>query len=342
MGYRTGQSGDAAPARHTTSRFIGLVVVLVLALVHTPPALAQDTNYPTRPIRIVVPTAPGAGSDLSARLIALRLGERWSRPVVVENRAGAGTIIGTEIVARAPADGYVLLMAPGAFSTLPATYRKLPFDARRDFVPITQAVATPNLIVAHPSLPARTVKELIALAKARPGEILYGSAGHGTQPHLTMELFLMMAGVRMGHVAYKGGAPGITDLVAGQIALMTSASLSLLIPHVRANRLRGLAVTTATRHHALPDVPTVSESGLPGYESVQWAGLLAPAGTPREVVSRLHRESTAILRAPENRERLRADGSEVVASSPEEFGALIQGEIVKWTKVVQAAGIQPE
>lgn len=302
---------------------------------------AQDA-YPSRPVRIVVPSAPGGGSDVSARLLAQRLSERWPRSVVVENRAGAGTIIGTELVARASADGYVLLMAPGAFGTLPSMYKKLPFDPRRDFAPITQTVATPNIIGAHPSLPARTVKELIALARARPGEILYGSAGHGTQPHLTMELFLMMAKIRMGHIAYKGGAPGITDLVAGQIALMTSSSLSLLIPHVRSGRVRALAVTSAGRHHAMPEVPTVAEGGLPGYESVQWAGLLAPAGTPREVITRVHREASAILRAPENRERLRADGSDVVASSPEEFGAFIQSEIVKWTKVAQAAGIQPE
>lgn len=324
--------------RRRSRRALWALCFAVLAIAESH---AQD-SYPSRPLRIIVPSAPGGGSDVSARLIAQRLSERWSRSVVVENRAGAGTIIGTELVARAPADGYVLLMAPGAFGTLPATYKKLPFDPRRDFAPITQTVATPNIIAAHPSLPARTVQELISLARARPGEILFGSAGHGTQPHLTMELFLMMARVRMGHVAYKGGAPGITDLVAGQIALMTSSSLSLLIPHVRSGRLRALAVTSAIRHHALPKVPTVAESGLPGYESVQWAGLLAPTGTPRELIARLHREVTVILRNPENRERLRVDGSDVVASSTEEFGAFIESEIAKWAKVAQAAGIQPE
>lgn len=302
---------------------------------------AQD-SYPSRPIRIIVPSAPGGSSDIGARFIAQRLTERWGRPVVVENRAGAGTIIGTELVARAPSDGYMLLMAPGAFATLQSTYKKLPFDVTRDFVPITQTLATPNLIVAHPSLPARTIKELIALAKAQPGEIFYASAGHGTQPHLTMELFLLMAQIRMGHVAYKGGAPGIVDLVGGQVALMATSSLSLLIPHVRGGRLRALGVTSTTRNHALPDVLTIAESGLPGYESVQWAGLLAPAATPREITARLHKEAVSILRAPDARERLRGDGSEVVASSPEEFSVFIQAEILKWAKVVKAAGIQPE
>ena len=306
-----------------------------------PHAYAQD-NYPSRAIRIVVPSAPGGSSDIGARLIAQRLSERWGRPVVVENRAGAGTIIGTELVARAPSDGYVLLMAPGALATLSYTYKKLPFDPVRDFAPITQTLMVPNLIVAHPSLPAKSIKELIALAKARPGEIFYASAGHGTQPHLTMELFLMMAQIRMGHVPYKGGAPGITDLVGGQVALMSTSSMSLLIPHVRSGRLRALGVTSTTRNQALPDVPTVIEGGLPGYESVQWSGLLAPAGTSRDIIVRLHKETTAILHMPETRERLRGDGSEVVASSPEEFAAFIQAEIMKWGKVVKAAGIKPE
>lgn len=313
-------------------------IILIVAL---PQAHAQD-SYPSRPIRIIVPSAPGGSSDVGARLIAQRLAERWSRPVVVENRAGAATIIGSELVAKAPPDGYMLLMAPGALATNPATYKKMPFDTVRDFTPITQTISVPNLIVVHPSLPAKSVKDLIALAKSRPGEIHYASAGHGTQPHLTMELFLMMARIRMNHVPYKGGAPGITDLVGGQIGVMATSSLPLLIPQVRAGRLRALGVTSVTRNQALPDVPTIIEAGLPGYESVQWSGLLAPAGTSREIITRLHKETVAILRTPDARERLRSDGSEVVASSPEEFAAFIQAEIVKWAKVVKAAGIQPE
>lgn len=305
------------------------------------PAPAQD-NYPNRTIRIIVPSAPGGSSDLGGRLLAQKLNERWGRPVVVENRAGAGTIIGTELVARAPADGYTLLMAPGAFGTLPSMHRKLPFDVVRDFTPIIQTSATPNLIAAHPSLPARNVRELVALAKARPGEIFYASAGHATQPHLSMELFLLMSGVRMRHVAYKGGAPAIVDLVGGQVSLTISSSLSLLIPHTRGGRIRALAVTSPVRSHALPDTPTAAESGVPGYEAVQWAGLLAPAQTPRDITGRLHKEAAAILRTPDARERLRSDGSDVAGGTADEFAAFIQTEIAKWGKVVKAAGIGVE
>jgi len=304
-------------------------------------APAQD-NYPARPIRIIVPTAAGGGSDASARLVSQELPKRWRQPVVVENRAGAGTIVGTEIVAKAPADGYTLLMAPGAFATNPSTYRKLPFDTLRDFAPISQAVAVPQLICVHPSVPARTVKELIALAKARPGELQYAAAGHGTLPHLTMELFALMAQIRLVNVPYKGGAPGIIDLLGGRLSLTATSSMSLVIPHVRAGRLRAIGVTTAARIAVLPDIPTIAEAGLPGFEAVQWAGLLAPAGTSREIISKLHREVTAILRSPEARERLARDGNEVVAGSPEQFAAFIRAEIVKWAKVVKAAGIEPE
>lgn len=326
---------------HSMRALLIVLAPLTIPVVALPHAHAQD-NYPSRLIRIIVPSAPGGSSDVGARLIAQRLSERWGRPVVVENRAGAATIIGSEIVAKAPPDGYMLLMAPGALATNPSTYKKMPFDTVRDFAPITQTISVPNLIVVHPSLPAKSIKDLIALAKARPGEIHYASAGHGTQPHLTMELFLMMARIRMNHVPYKGGAPGITDLVGGQIGVMATSSLPLLIPQVRAGRLRALGVTSVTRNQALPDVPTIIEAGLPGYESVQWSGLLAPAGTSREIITRLHKETVAILRTPDARERLRSDGSEVVASSPEEFAAFIQAEIVKWAKVVKAAGIQPE
>jgi len=318
-----------------------LLTALVLWAVAAPQGLAQD-KYPTRPIRIIVPSAAGGGSDTSARLIAQELPKLWGQPVVVENRAGAGTIIGTEIVAKAPPDGHTLLMAPGAFATNPSTYKKMPFDTLRDFAPISHVLSVPQLIAVHPSVPAKSVKELIALAKARPGELQYAAAGHGTLPHLTMELFASMAQIRLVNVPYKGGAPGIIDLLGGRISLIATSSMSLVIPHVRSGRLRALGVTTAARIHALPDIPTIAEAGLPGYEAVQWAGLLAPAGTPREIITRLHKEITAILRAPEVKELLARDSNEVVASSPEEFAAFIRAEIVKWAKVVKAAGIQPE
>ena len=306
-----------------------------------PEAPAQET-YPNRPIRIIVPTAPGGGSDISARLIGQELLKRWGRPVVVETRPGAGTIVGSEIVAKAPPDGYTLLMSPSTLATNPASYKKLPYNALRDFAPITQILYVPNLMVIHPSLPEKSLKEFIALARAHPGEILYASAGHGTNPHLTIELFASMAQIRMVHVPYKGSLPGVVDLLAGRVALTATSSMSNLIPHLRAGRMRALGVTSTTRIQALPDIPTIAEAGLPGYESVQWSGLLAPAGTPREIIAMLHKEVIAILHMAETRERLASICTEVVASSPEEFAAFMRSETVKWAKVAKAAGIQPE
>jgi tripartite-type tricarboxylate transporter receptor subunit TctC len=317
-----------------------LLTALALFAVAAPEGLAQD-KYPTRPIRIIVPTTTGGGSDTSARLIAQELPKRWGQPVVVENRAGAGTIVGTEIVAKAPPDGHTLLTAPGAFATNPSTYKKMPYDALRDFAPITHTLSVPLLIAMHPSVPANSVKELIALAKARPGELQYAAAGHGTLPHLAMELFANMAQIRLINIPYKGSS-GISDLLGGRISLMMSSSMPVVIPHVRSGKLRALGVTTAARAPTLPDIPTIAEGGLPGYESVQWSGLLAPAGTPREIIARLHKEITAILRMPEVRERLARDGSEVIAGSSEEFAVFIKAEIVRWAKVAKAAGIEPE
>jgi tripartite-type tricarboxylate transporter receptor subunit TctC len=217
----------------------------------------------------------------------------------------------------------------------------MPYDALRDFAPITQTAFVPNLLVVHPSVPAKSVKEMIALAKARPGEILYASSGQGTNPHLTMELFASMAQIRMTHVPYKGGTPAFIDLIAGRVSIMAT-NLASIMPHVRDGKLRALGVTSARRAAVAPDIPTIAEAGLPGYESVQWYALLAPAGTPRDIVAKLHRESAATLRSPENRARLASDGVEVVASSPEEFAAFLKAETVKMAKVVKTAGIQPE
>jgi tripartite-type tricarboxylate transporter receptor subunit TctC len=326
-------------AHHCT--ICSLLTAFLLVAPTLPEALAQDA-YPSRQIRIIVPSAPGGGSDIGARLIAQELTKRWGQSAVVENRAGAATIIGTDAVAKSPPDGYMLLMAPGALATNPSTYKKLPYDALRDFVTITQTLAVPQLIAVHPSLPAKSVKEFIALAKARPGEIHYAAAGHGTLPHLTMELFASMAQIRMINVPYKGGAPGIIDLLGGRIEAAATSSMSVILPHVRSGRLRALGVTTATRIQALPDLPTIAEAGLPGYEAVQWAGLLAPMGTPREVVVKVYKETVSILRKPEAMEFFARDSNQVVASSPEEFAAFIKAEIAKWTSVVKAAGIQPE
>lgn len=317
-----------------------ILTAAIIATLALPEALAQGT-YPNRPIRLIVPSSSGGGGDTIARLVAQGLADRLGRQVVVENRPGAGGIIGYEIVAKAPADGYTLLFCAPTLAINPSTYKKVPYDAMRDFAPITQAVFTPHLMIIHPSVPARTVKEMIAFARGRPGAVLYASGGHGTAPHLAMELFALMAQIRMTHVPYKGASPGVVDLIAGQVAIMAPAMIAVT-PHVRAGKLRALGVTSANRVAAAPDIPTIAEGGLPGYETVVWYGLLAPAGTPQDIIARLHKESVAILRAPDSAERIASTGAEVLASSPEEFGALIKAETAKWAKVAKAAGIKPE
>ncbi len=304
-------------------------------------AFAQET-YPSRPIRIVVPTAPGGPSDNCARMMANEFTKRWGKQVIVDIRPGAGTIIGTDIVAKAAPDGHTLLVAPSALVIVPSSYKKLPFDPIRDFVPITQTYFVPNLLLAHPSLPAKSVKALIALAKARPGEILYASSGHGTNPHLTVELLTSMAQIKLMHIPYKGTMPGLIDLLAGRSALMATSSMPLTVPHVRTGKLIALGITSAKRSAALPDIPTIAEAGVPGYEAVQWSGLFAPTGTSPEIISRLYKESVAILNLPDVKERLAADSAEVVAGTQEQLAAFMKSELAKWAKVVKAAGIQPE
>lgn len=317
-----------------------LLCVAILLTVESSGAQSQS-DYPARPVRIITPSTPGGGSDALARLLAQGLSERLGRQVVVENRAGAGTVIGGDVVAKAPPDGYTLLLGMSTLAISPAMRKKMPYDALRDFAPITEAAYLPNVMTVHPSVPARTVKEMIALARARPGQILFGSAGQGTNSQLTVELFASMAQIRMTHVPYRSTNPGVIDLIAGQIALMTP-NIIAAIPHIRTGRLRALGVTTAARVAAAPEIPTIAEAGLPGYESVQWYGLLAPAGTPREIITRLYKESHAILGAQQSRELLAADGCVVVTSSPEEFAAYMKAETVKWGKVVKDAGIPPE
>jgi tripartite-type tricarboxylate transporter receptor subunit TctC len=318
-------------------RLIAAGMMLTAAL----PAARAAANYPTQPVRFVVTTAPGGGLDTFARLVASELTGRAGQQVIVENRPGAGTTIGTAAVARAKPDGYTVLLNTAAFAISPAIYQKLPYDPLRDFAPITMAVFTPNLMVVHPSVPVKSVKELIALARAgadKGDPILYASGGNGTNGHLAVALFLSLAKLRMTHVPYKSGSLGVIGLLGGEVAMMTD-SMSSLMPHVRAGRLRALGVSSTHRVAAAPGIPTIAEAGLPGYESVQWYGLFAPAGTPQEILAWLHRETTAILRATNVRERLAADGLEVAANSPEEFAALIRADIVKWTKVVKAIGM---
>ena len=319
----------------TVTRFMMLALAIACAAAHAQP------TYPTRPVRFVVPSAPGGGTDITARIVAPKLSEYLGQQVVVENRAGAGTMIGGEAVARAAPDGYTLLVGISTLAINPAMYRKVPYDALKDFAPITQLVSLSNILVTHPSLPVQSVKSLIAFAKARPGQIHYASAGVGTNPHLSVELFLTMAGLKMIHVPYKGSGQGIVDVVAGHVPVMMPSILTGL-PYAKNGRLRGLGVTGAKRAGAAPDVPTIAEAGVPGYEATQWFGVLAPAGTQREIIARLHAEITRALQAAEVRQRLAGDGADLVGSTPEEFTAFIRSETAKWAKVVKSAGIQPE
>ena len=323
----------------TLQRIAAIVSIATGVVVAGGPAGAQA--YPSRALRIVVPSSAGSGADFSARLIAQPLGERLGQQIVVENRAGAATMIGTEVVVKSPPDGYTVLLGVGTLATSPSMYKKVPYDAQRDLAPITQIATVANVLVVHPSLPVRSVKDLVALAKTRPGEIAFASSGTGTNPHLSMELFLFMTGTRMLHVPYKGPTPGMIDLLAGRVSAM-STSITASLPHVRAGRLRMLGVTTAKRAAAMPDVPTIAEGGVAGYEAVQWWGLLVPAATPAEIVARLHKDAVSVLTAPDIRERFVREGMDVVAGAPQEFAAYIRAETAKWTKIVKAAGIQPE
>ena len=314
-----------------------LSFVTLIALVL--PVAAQ--NYPTRAVRLVVPSSPGGGTDISARILAPQLTQFLGQQVVVENRPGAGTMIGGEAVARAAPDGYTLLMGISTLAINPAMYKKVPYDALKDLAPISQAVSLSNVLVVHPSLPARSVKEFVALVKPRPGQINFASAGVGTSPHLSMELFLVMTGLKMLHVPYKGSGPGVTDLIAGHVPAMMPNMLSAQ-PHIKSGRLRALGVTGSKRAPGADDIPTIAEAGVPGYEAVQWYGVLAPAGTPRDIISKLHTGVVRALQNPEVRQRLLNDGAEPIGSSPEEFSAYLRSETAKWAKVTQAAGIKPE
>jgi tripartite-type tricarboxylate transporter receptor subunit TctC len=320
-------------------RVLTAVAALSLALASSP--AAAQSAYPSKPVRFIVPSAAGGGTDIIARAIAQKLSEALGQQFVVENRPGAGQMIGIELAARAPADGYTILMAASTLAINPIMYKKVTYDPLRDFAPITQAASLPNVLVVNPSVPATSLRELIALAKREPGKLAYASAGVGTSPQMSVELLKSMAGIDMLHVPYKGTTPGVVDLLAGQVQLMTPNVLTAL-PHIKAGKLRALAVTSAKRTEALPDVPTIAEAGVPGYDSTQWYGVLAPAGTPRPVVARLHDEMVRALRASDVKERLAADGAEPVGSSPEEFAAFIRAETQKWAKVAKAAGIRPE
>ena len=302
--------------------------------------LAAD--YPHRPIRFVVPYPPSGAADIVARVVAQKLGEALGATVVVDNRAGAGGNLGTDLVAKAAPDGYTLLMGNvGPLAINVSLVKRLPYDPLQDLAPVSFMVIYPNALVVNPSLPVKSVSELIALAKARPGQLSYASAGTGSSTHLAAELFKSMAAIDMAHVPYKGGGQAVVDVMAGQVQLYFSSMLGAL-PHLKSGKLRALAVTSARRTRAAPELPTVAESGFPGYEANNWLGLLVPAGTPAPIILRLNREIVKIFEQPDVRERLSAQGGEAETGSPEKFADYIRAEIRKWAQVVKDSGAQVE
>ena len=318
----------------------GAAVLLVALSACAQPLRAQE--YPSKPIRMVVPFAAGGAADILARIVGEQLVEAWGRPVVVDNRAGAAGNIAGGIVAKAPPDGHTLLMGSmGTQAMNVSLYRTLPYDPARDFAPISLVAKNPNLLAVHPSVPVSTVKELIAHAKSRPGKLNYSSSGSGSMGHMSAELFKLMTGVQMTHVPYKGGAPAVAAVVAGEADVLFIV-LPPILPHVKSGRLKPIAVGSRERHALLPDVPTVIESGLPGFEVRQWYGLLAPAGTPRPVVAKLHAAVHRIVNAPHVSKRIFDTGSDPTTTTPAELEAVIREDTARWAKVAKAAGITAE
>ena len=314
--------------------------VLIAAIACSTSAAAAD-SYPDRPIRAVVPFAPGGAVDIVARMTGQKLGEALGQTVVVDNRAGAGGTVGTDIVAKARPDGYTLLIASMGVAVNAVLYPRLPYDTLRDLAPVTMLAEQPNIVVVHPSVPAKSIRELVALAKAKPGQITYGSGGVGSNSHFATVLFLMKANVEMLHVPYKGLGPAVTELVGGQVQMAVS-NVSTALPHVKSGKLRLLAVTTKKRFGLFPETPTVDESGVPGYESSGWYALWAPARTPRDIVAKLHAETTKALTGAAMREQLRSQGLEAIPTTPAAFDQRLRVEIAQWAKVVKATGATPE
>ena len=320
-------------------RDVSRAALLLTALLAAGDCAAQD--YPSRPVRMVVPFAPGGSTDVLARIVGQKLTERSGQPVIIENRAGAGGNIGAEQVARSAPDGYMLLLGGVPHAISASLYSKLPYDLARDLAAVAEIASFPSAIVLHPSLPANSVKELIALARARPGRLSFGSAGNGSPNHLSLELFQTMAGVRMVHVPYKGSGQLVGDLLAGQVQL-ASMGLPVAVPHVHSGKLRAIAVTGAARSTLLPEVPTVSEAALPGFEVTSWYGVFAPAGLPADIVAKLNSEIGSAVTAAEVKERLAALGAEPSVKSPDQFGRYVRQEITKWAKVVKDSGAKAE
>ncbi|MBC7781047.1 MAG: tripartite tricarboxylate transporter substrate binding protein [Proteobacteria bacterium] len=325
---------ESSPANGV--RWLGCALVLFCC------TAAAQPSYPAKPLRWVVPFAPGGGGDIVIRAVGQRLSESLGQPVLIENRSGAGGNVGTDAVAKAAPDGYTILMANVAPMAINVTlYGKLPYDPVRDFAPITLLATFPNVLVLHPSVPAKTVTQLTALARAKPGQLSYASAGNGSTTHLAAELFATMAKLDMVHVPYKGGGPALADLLGGHVSLYFG-SLPAALPHMRTARVRALAITSASRSRATPELPTMAESGFPGYEADTWIGAVAPAGTPSPVVSRLNNELVRILANADMQQFLLNNGAEPVTNTPDQFATYIRTEIVKWAKVIKASGARPE
>jgi tripartite-type tricarboxylate transporter receptor subunit TctC len=305
------------------------------------PVFAQAPEYPTKPIRLVLPFPPGGVTDLLARALSEKLSQRLGQPVVVDNRPGAGTTLASEIVARAPADGYTLLMPASSVGTAPLLYDKVNYDAVRSFTPITQVASVVHILEVNATLPVKNVAELLEYARQHPGKLNYGSTGAGTSTHLEMELFKSMANVYLVHIPYKGSGPALIDLVAGQLDVMIDPWGSSG-PFVRSGKLRAIAVTTARRSAAVPDLPTVAESGLPGYEAMPWLGLMGPAGTPVAVVNRIHREVVEILKEREMQEKLKGWGLDIIGNTPMEFATFLRQDIAQWDRVIKSANIKAD
>jgi tripartite-type tricarboxylate transporter receptor subunit TctC len=314
-------------------------LIAVVAALHAAPAPGQA--WPQKAIRIIVPVPPGGGNDTLARIVAQKISDSVRQPVVIDNRPGGNTTIGTAALAKSPPDGYTLLSAPSAHTVNPVLFKSLPYDPIRDFTPVAGVASTPLFCAVHPSLPVRSVKDLVALAKARPGELTYASPGNGTSGHLAAELFKSVAGVKMVHVPYKGGAQALTDTVAGNTQAVVNGMLATL-PMVKTGKLKVIAVSSKARQPQLPNVPTIAENGLPGYDHEQWYALFAPARTPVPLVQALHREVTRIVKTPEINERLLATGHRVVAGTPEQLADRVKREIDKTRQIMQASGMQQQ
>ena len=323
----------------TSSKPAALTAALTAGIVLIAGGQAVAQNFPQKPVRTVIGYTPGGTTDVVARIIGQKLTELWGQSVIVDSRPGAAGNIGAENIAKSPADGYSMLLGQNALAVSPAMYTKMAYDVQRDLATVTSASITPHVILLHPSLPARNVKELIALGKKRPNELLMASTGHGNSDHMVAELFNTMAGLKMVHIPYKGGALALKDLVGGQVVVYF-AGLASSVQMIKAGRVNAIAVTSKTRAKAVPEVPTVAESGLPAYEAVLWQGYFVPAGTPREIINKLSTDINRVLAMPDTIERLAGAGTDPFPGSPDQFAAFLKVEIDKWGKVVKSIGLK--